>query len=41
VRVLKKADKLLGGTLPRWRNYRRLAKNPIQPWPEPEERALS
>lgn len=26
VRVLKKADKLLGGTLPRWRNYRRLAK---------------
>jgi IS5 family transposase len=26
VRVLKKADDLLGGTLPRWRNYRRLAK---------------
>src|SRR5882762_1700365 len=26
VRVLKKADELLGGTLPRWRNYRRLAK---------------
>src|ERR1035441_7273218 len=26
VRVLKKADELLGGMLPRWRNYRRLAK---------------
>lgn len=26
VRILKKADKLLGGTLPRWRNCRRLAK---------------
>ena len=26
VRILKKADELLGGTLPRWRNYRRLAK---------------
>src|SRR5258708_25609052 len=26
VRVLKKADDLWGGTLPRWRNYRRLAK---------------
>jgi IS5 family transposase len=26
VRVLKKAEELLGGTLPRWRNYRRLAK---------------
>ena len=26
VRILKKADKLLGGALPRWRNCRRLAK---------------
>lgn len=26
VRILKKAGKLLNGTLPRWRNYRRLAK---------------